>query len=180
MLHGERERDSRHLPMATQSKLWPEGNESKNKTYIGRVSRAGGKTVTREWEGLVDRQGDGGGERESARGRRDATGWTDEPTKRERGEFSEREHERGDGGERADGGLRTGRRRACAVRKGIDGEGIGARGHRPSRRGAAESSAGSRKRGTRRPRQPRRERGSQPGAAACHCWRQLIVEASRH
>lgn len=48
--------------MATQSKLWPEGNESKNKTYIGRVSRAaGGKTMTREWEGLVDRQGDGGG-----------------------------------------------------------------------------------------------------------------------
>lgn len=67
--------------MATQSKLWPEGNESKNKTYIGRVSRAaGGKTVTREWEGLVDRQGDGGGggggEREAGRERetrRDAT-----------------------------------------------------------------------------------------------------------
>lgn len=64
--------------MATQSKLWSEGNESKNKTYIGRVSRAaGGKTVTREWEGLVDRQGDGGGggggerERERVRTRRD-------------------------------------------------------------------------------------------------------------
>lgn len=27
----------------------------------------------------------------------------------------------------------------------------------------------------------RGERGGlQPGAAACHCWRQLIVEASRH
>lgn len=58
--------------MATQSKLWPEGNESKNKTYIGRVSRAaGGKTVTGEWEGLVDRQGERGRARKSWRGRAD-------------------------------------------------------------------------------------------------------------
>lgn len=64
--------------MATQSKLWPEGNESKNKTYIGRVSRAaGGKTVTREWEGLVDRQGDGGGAARERSGERERVRRTD-------------------------------------------------------------------------------------------------------
>lgn len=78
--------------------------------------------------------------RERKRARTDATGWTDGPTKRERGEFSGRECERGGGG-RADGRLRTGRRRACAVRKGIDGEGNG--------RAGAPSTGSRGKRGTR-------------------------------
>lgn len=78
--------------------------------------------------------------RERKRARTDATGWTDGPTKRERGEFSGRECERGGGG-RADGRPRTGRRRACAVRKGIDGEGNG--------RAGAPSTGSRGKRGTR-------------------------------
>lgn len=122
--------------------------------------------MTREWEGLVDRQGDGGGgggerEKENA-DRRDATGWTDEPTKKERGEFSEREYERSDGEGRADGRPRTGRRRACAVRKGIDGEGIGARGHRPSRRGGIVG--GIAQEGGRDGRDSREERGDRSPA----------------
>lgn len=47
--------------MAVRSKLWPEGNESKNKMYIGRVSRGWRKDGdAREREGLVDRRGDDG------------------------------------------------------------------------------------------------------------------------
>lgn len=168
----------REVPIA-QSKLWPEGNESKNKKRIlGESVAAGGKTMTREWEGLVDRRSGckRSKEREREREQEGERIRRDDQTKRkrERDQLKRpRARTRSGGWERVvDGG--RGAVEHVRLGRATTAEGIGARRYRPRR--PARRGAGLRG-GTRL---PRRERGPQPGAAACHCWRQLIVEASRH
>lgn len=86
----------------------------KIKCILGESVVAGGKTVMREsGKGWSTGEATTATTREAERARRDATGESE-------GESRERERERDRRWERrADGRPRTGRRRACAVRKGM-------------------------------------------------------------